>query len=288
MLKLCLKIAATLLLLTGLNACNQETEQVSVLRIGILPDQAPEELQRLYTPLFEHLSAAVGIPYELVLPSDYGDMLARFRAGQIELAYFGGLTYLLAAKTTGAQPLVMREADSRFISHFVARADTPATRLEEFRGKKLAFGSRLSTSGHLMPRYHLQENKIEADSYFSSVTYSGAHDKTVAMVVDGEADIGAANGLIVEEMMANKRQGADRLRIIWTTPHYPDYVWAIQNSVPEETREKLRDAFLQLSVYDKKQADILSRVGANIFIPARPADFRELAREAELLGLMND
>ena len=288
MLKSCLKIATVLMLLAGTSACDQKTEQVNVLRIGILPDQAPEELRRRYKPLFEHISAAVGLPYKLVMPSDYGDMLSRFKAGQIELAYFGGLTYLLAAQTVGAHPLVMREADSRFVSHFFVRAGTPATRLEDFRGKKMAFGSRLSTSGHLMPRYHLQQNKIEAENYFSSVIYSGAHDKTVAMVVDGEADIGAANGLIVEEMMANKRQGADRLRIIWTTPHYPDYVWAIQNSVPEETREKLRDAFLQLSVYDKKQADILSRVGANIFIPARPADFRELAREAELLGLMND
>jgi len=288
MLKSCLKIATVLMLLAGTSACDQKTEQVNVLRIGILPDQAPEELRRRYKPLFEHISAAVGLPYKLVMPSDYGDMLSRFKAGQIELAYFGGLTYLLAAKTAKAQPLVMREADSRFVSHFVVRADAPQTRLEDFRGKKLVFGSKLSTSGHLMPRFHLQRINIKADEFFSSVIYSGAHDKTVSMVVEGKADIGAANGLIVEEMMADRRLGADQLRILWTTPHYPDYVWAIQNSIPEKVRDKLQDAFLQLSIFDKKQAEILSRIGAKTFIPARPADFRELTRQATLLGLMND
>jgi phosphonate transport system substrate-binding protein len=274
--------------LISLSACEPSGESPKVLRIGILPDQSQEELKNKFSPLFEHISGTLGMPYELVIPSDYDDLLAKFNGSKVDLAYFGGFTFLLAQKKSNAVPIVMRDVDARFVSHFVVRADETENSLAGYGKRRLAFGSRLSTSGHLMPRFHLREAGIEPESFFSSVSYSGAHDKTTYWVRDGKADVGVANGQIVDKMIEDGRIKPGELRILWTTPPYPDYVWVMRNNISRRLREKVLDAFLQLSINDETQARTLALVGANNFIPASIKDFEELSRIALEFGLMND
>jgi len=124
----------------------------SVLRVGILPDVSEENLRKRYGPLLNHLSAKTGFDLNLVLPTDYGDLVRLFRENKVDLAYFGGLTFVQAQVFYNAEPLVMRDVDTRFTSWFLVRKSDPARNLADLKGKVFSFGSRLSTSGHLMPR----------------------------------------------------------------------------------------------------------------------------------------
>ncbi|MCP4503948.1 MAG: PhnD/SsuA/transferrin family substrate-binding protein [Deltaproteobacteria bacterium] len=49
----------------------------------------------------------------------------------------------------------MREVDRSFQSVFIAHKDSGLTSLSGLEGKRFSFGSKGSTSGHLMPRHHL-------------------------------------------------------------------------------------------------------------------------------------
>ena len=156
----------------------------------------------------------------------------------------------------------------------------------DFKGRRFAFGSKLSTSGHLMPRHFLADMKIEPEAFFGEVRYSGAHDRTAIWVRDGEVDLGAANASIVDRMYAEGRLDAAEVRIVWTTPAYPDYVWAARQGLGPEVREKLIAAFLRLSPADADQARILRGVDAGGFLPARRSDFDELRQIARALGML--
>ncbi len=68
----------------------------SILRVGILPDENGDALRKRYDPLLEYLSAKIGVDTKLVLPSDYSDLVRLFREREVELAYFGGLTFVRA------------------------------------------------------------------------------------------------------------------------------------------------------------------------------------------------
>ena len=119
----------------------QSASRPSRLRIGILPDQSPERLHDRYRDLLAHLSQSVGLPCELVMPEDYGQLAQMFEQGQLEAAYFGGYTFLMVHQNVAAQPLVMRDVDLRFWSVFVARRQEGAKKLTDFRGRSFAFGS---------------------------------------------------------------------------------------------------------------------------------------------------
>jgi phosphonate transport system substrate-binding protein len=258
----------------------------SVVRVGVLPDMSEKDLRQRYDPLMQYLSEETGLDLKLVLPADYADLLRLFGEGEIDLALFGGVTFVQANDTHQAEPLVMRDVDTRFISVFLVRHNDSATDLSDLEDKVLAFGSSLSTSGHLMPRYFLQQSKqILPEDFFGQVVYSGAHDKTAYMVRDGEADIGAVNAEIIDGMLRDGRLKQGDLRVLWQTPPYPDYVWAVQAHLNEDIKTQLRDAYLQLDFNDEHHRQILADFGATSFLPAGVKQFQPLQQIAADLEL---
>lgn len=260
----------------------------NVIRVGVLPDESDALLRQRYQSLIGFLSDQTGLDYELVIPATYSELVDQFGGGHVDLAYFGGLTFLVAEERYGAIPVVMRDVDVRFQSHFIARNDAKVggDRIVDFKGESFAFGSNLSTSGHLMPRFFLKQEGIDPERFFSEVIYSGAHDKTAEAVVAGTVDLGAANRLVIDKMFADGRLDPSVVRVVWTTPPYPDYVWAISRQIPHDLRDTILDAFLLLGPADKDHKLILDHLGAAGFLPAVPSDFQELRRVAEGQGLL--
>jgi phosphonate transport system substrate-binding protein len=258
------------------------------LRIAVLPDQTPVLLRQQHDPLVAYLGRSLGIPTELILPGDYAELTSLFRSNKVDLAFFGGLTFVQARRQGGAVPLVMRDIDLRLTTVFLANASSTGKTLEDFRGARLAFGSRLSTSGHLMPRYYLEKRGIVPESFFYEVRYSGSHDKTVDWVWRRQVDLGAANTAIVEQMYAKGIFRRGDLRIIWTTPPYPDYVWAAHPSLSASFQRRLRDAFLALSPQNPEHARVLASQSAGRFLPVKGDEFDSLTQAAAALGMLGD
>ena len=270
------------ILVAGLAACSDgEPRTPKVLRVGVLPDQGKAQLLDRYSPLLEYLEKELGIPHELIIPNTYQNLVTLFHKGELDLAYFGGVSFVKAMKADGAVPLVMRDIDLKFTSSFLVRADDPAQSVSDFRGRSLAFGSKMSTSGHLMPRYHLERQPITPESFFSSVRFSGAHDRTAYWVRDGAVELGVANSVVIANMFEDGRLTKKDVKVLWTTPPYADYVWAVARDLDAEFVTDLRDAFLELSPEDPSHRPILTPMGAGSLLPASVEDFADLAKILE-------
>jgi phosphonate transport system substrate-binding protein len=274
--KICRSLALGLALPAAACSPDNGPAPPSVLNIAVLPDEQEAALRQRYAPLVAHLGKQLSMEVRLTVPDDYGHLVELFGSGELDMAYFGGVTFLNARARYGAVPLVMRDIDAAFSSYFLARADRPESALEQFAGRSFAFGSELSTSGHLMPRRFLQERGLTPEDFFASVGYSGAHDTTVAWVRDGTAALGAANSQVVEAMLRDGRLQPGVLRILLETPPYADYVWAIRPGLPEDFVNRVRDAFLGLSMIDPEDLEVLHRMGTEGFLPASSGDFDSL------------
>ena len=271
-------IIAVLLAMPGTNdVTTGKTEPPAILRIGVLPDQSPEVLRKRFDPVLDYLSNTLQLSCELIVPESYEEMLKLFHDQKIDLAYFGGYSFIKAQQNDNAVALVMRLIDTRFTSLFIVNANSPIQTLENMKGKSIAFGSRLSTSGHLMPRYFLQRRNINPESFFSSIQYSGSHDKTVFLVRDGIVDVGAANATTIRSMLDNNRVTSKDIRILWETPPYADYVWATHPKFIESFNTQIREAFLQLSPENPEHATVLQHLNAIGYIPADTEYFASLA-----------
>ncbi|MDH3647316.1 MAG: phosphate/phosphite/phosphonate ABC transporter substrate-binding protein [Gammaproteobacteria bacterium] len=281
----------TLILAMTVCACANDDDRKSsapdVITIGVLPDQNKSDLTRRYAPLMDYLETETGLDIVLSIPSDYEEFLDEFNAGHLQLANFGGMTFIQAEQKSQAVPLVMRDIDLQFTSCYIINASDGRRSVAEFEGEVFSFGPNLSTSGHIMPRYFLITGGIVPERFFSSVQYSSGHDQTAKWVSDEIVAIGVANCDIVQSMFDDGRLSTAKLRILETTPPYPNYVWATQASLDLSLKHLLRDAFLGLDLTNPMHLPLLKAQGAGGYLPAGRDDFEDIrAAVRELASLV--
>jgi len=262
--------------------------QIQVIRVTGIPDENPTELARKNQPLVEYLEKQLGAKVVYVPVVDYGAAVSALAAGKVDFAWLGGFTHVQARIMAGAEPVVQRDIDRHFQSVFIANAAANVKTVEDCRGKTFAFGSRSSTSGHLMPRYFmLTQLHINPDKDLAGeVVYSGAHDATVKLVESGKIQCGALNAEVWKRMSDDNKVDKAKVKVVWTTPQYVDYVWTVRKGVPAEIVAKFRAAFLALNPANPQDKTILDLQEANKFVIASPSDFDPLEKIGRDTGLI--
>ncbi|MEP7083767.1 MAG: PhnD/SsuA/transferrin family substrate-binding protein, partial [Betaproteobacteria bacterium] len=79
-----------------------------VFRITAIPDESPTELARKAAPLVKYLEQKLGMKVEFTPVSDYAASVEALANKQIDMAWFGGFTFVQANVRSGgkAVPLV--------------------------------------------------------------------------------------------------------------------------------------------------------------------------------------
>lgn len=259
----------------------------SMLRVSAIPDEAPTELQRKFTPLGKYLERETGMKVEFIPVTDYAAVVEALATHKIDLAWLGGFTYVQAKlRTNGAvAPIIQRREDAAFTSRFIT-ADPSVKSLADLKGKTFAFGSPSSTSGHLMPRYFLLQAGIDPDRDFKNIAYSGAHDATAAFVQSGKVSAGVLNASVWDKLVEQKKIDPQKVRAFATTPPYFDYNWTVRGELDPALVKKLTDAFLKLDPARSEDKEILALQRASRFISTRPENYAGIETAARAAGLL--
>jgi phosphonate transport system substrate-binding protein len=258
------------------------------LRVTAIPDEAPTELARKFGPLGRYLEARLGRPVEWTPVTDYAAAVEALVSGKVDLAWFGGFTFIQAKIRSGGQviPLVQRAEDQEFRSVFITGAASGIHALPDLKGHTFSFGSQSSTSGHLMPRSALLQAGIDPEHDLGRIAYSGAHDATIAAVAGGKVDAGALNISVWEKFVAEHKVDTTQVKVFYTTPTFYDYNWSVSTRMPEAVRERVRQAFLDLSPATPEGKEILNLQRATRFIPTRAENYQAIEAAARSAGLL--
>ena len=284
-------------LAAAMGSCSSEPPSAGqVLKIGAIPDQNPEKLNRLYGLLSDELSASLDVAVRYVAVSNYAAAVSAFRSGSLDLVWFGGLTGVQSRlQTPGAMVLAQRDIDAEFTSVFIAngasglRPMTSADQLVQLKGRRLAFGSESSTSGRLMPQYFLGENGVKMDDLSGGGPgFSGSHDATIAVVESGAYEVGALNEQVWRSNVDEGRVDAEKVAMIWRTPPYVDYHWVARPDLNARFGEgfidRLQSSLLSLTPETERGALVLELFGAKRFIPAQNEDYAKIEAVGRQLG----
>jgi phosphonate transport system substrate-binding protein len=279
-------VLKSVLALAALSAAGAVFSQ-QVFRITAIPDESPTELARKAGPLVKYLEGKLGMKVEYTPVTDYAASVEALANKQVDLAWFGGFTFVQANVRSGgkAVPLVQREEDEKFKSVFIT-TDASIKSLADLKGKTLSFGSQSSTSGHLMPRSFLLGAKIDPDTDLKRVAFSGAHDATIAAVAAGKVDAGALNISVWEKFVADKKVDPTAVRVFYTTPGYYDYNWTVHADMPAAMKEKLAKAFLDLNKSTPEGKEILELQRATRFVPTKVENYKGIEAAAKNAGLL--
>ncbi len=255
------------------------------LIITAIPDDGDADRMREHFGLLaRHLGEAVGRPVEYMHVQNYAASVTALATGRAHIAWLGAVTTAQAWQLMGddLKVLACRDIDKGFVTYFVAHhgADIPeVTDLGELaelardRNWTFTFGSRSSTSSHLMPRkFFMDQSGTTPERVFRRVAYSGSHDVVMQMVAQGSYTLGAMN-------YASWDRASEALKarapIVYRSPAFTNYALTARADLGDELLGQLRSALFDLSDGSEAGQRILGYLGAGAFIPAELSEWAD-------------
>jgi len=262
-LSLTLTLLLTMAIFTGYAAAEASyKDTVKKLVIAYLPNEQTEDLAEARGLMQGAMSEYLGIPVGEFNSVDYNATVEAMRTGHADLAYFGPLTYVQAARRANAEALVIAAdggdvTKSGYYSLFVVKADSELQSIEDLVGCTFGFVDPNSTSGNLVPTYELMmkfdltNDEIHTNGkLFESVIFTGTHPNSIQAVLHGDVDAAAiASDTLASQINLGIIEESD-LRIIHTSDWIPSSPMAIRGDLPQD----LKDAVLEfLLAYDNSE-----------------------------------
>ena len=257
-----------------------------------IPDQDETRLRARFDQVADYLKAELGTDVRYVPVKSYAAAVTAFKNDQVQLAWFGGLSGVRARLLVNdSEAIAQGYEDQFFVTYIIANTSTGLSYSQDFpegiKGKTFTFGSKGSTSGRLMPEFHIRSQLGGApDKVFSRVGFSGDHSRTISLVQSGSFEVGATNFKVWQKEAALGKIDPSKVTVIWQTPTYPDYQWSIRGDVDarygDGFKMKVRKALL--GIKDKALLDAFPRKS---FVPATNSDYQPILDTAKSIGLVD-
>ena len=233
----CAALGALAVAITTYTTNAAGAQELKELKIALLPTDTPDEEIKAHKPMTDHLAKALGIPVTV----------------QIGIDYLGPFSYVLAHESMKGtvEPLVtgVRKSSgvSTYNSVFLVRRDSGINKVTDI-GKKHAFGfaDPASTSGYLVPLWHLQKLGIDPNRDFKSVFFAGGHAAVQMALQNGKIQAAGDNLPSFHKLVKQGRVKEKDIKIIWTSPPIPGSPITIRADVPWEIKYKLIKAFMSI------------------------------------------
>ena len=255
------------------------------LRVGLIPNENPEEVEAQYQPLEDYLKKKLGREVELSVPTTYNAVVEAMVSGELDLAYFGGLTYVQARQRADVHPLFTevnpRTGTTKYRSVIIVPADSNVKNVEDLRGKDFAFGSVSSTSGSLYPSIMLNQAGLDYRTDLGEVVYTGGHDTTAQAVANGRVAAGGLEDRILYDLQEEGIIGKDKVRVIEESDPIEGYPWVVRDDLSDRDERALTEAYLNME--DPKLLDLLR---AEDYEKVRASDYDYVEEQARKLDLL--
>jgi phosphonate transport system substrate-binding protein len=249
--------AAAAVVATGAHAQDWKSKYPELV-FATVPDENASGVTDRYAPLMAYLSKELGVKVTLRIAQDYAAVIEGQKAGQIHIAQYGPASYA-RAYTTGAKvtPFGMQvnaDGTKGYYSVLYVKKDSAAQKIEDLKGKNLCLVDPNSTSGNNVPRFAMDKMRIEPETFFGKVVYSGSHENAIIAVQQGTCD-GAFNWWNDENesnLLRMDRKGlakAADFRIIFKSDQIVNSPLAYLTDLPEDLKKAIRDAAF---TFDKK------------------------------------
>lgn len=225
--------------------------------LALKPDKNPEVLRAEKTQLETWLGARLGQTVEVIIPLSATIILEGFANGTIDVGYLSA-TDLVNARTRKVADLLLAgefpDGRRAYDSYWVVKADSPHRTIADLRGRPVAFASRTSTSGFVVPLLDLQRRGLlgpDADpaGFFGqgNVFFGVGYVSAIQRVLEGDADAAAVSYYVLDEDKHLTPEQRGRLRRLQSQGPVPSHVLAVRASLPAESRNALRNALLGLN-----------------------------------------
>jgi phosphonate transport system substrate-binding protein len=198
-----------------------------------------------FLPLFDAVTRAKGVHFDVRVGQSYAAVVEAMAGDQVDVGFFGAVSYLQAKKRAGAELLAVsvENGSSVYYAGVFVRRDSSLKTLADMKGKSLALGDPGSTSSFAYPLAMLIEAGVDPVKDLSKVVLAGSHVNSLTACAEGHVDAAAASFVSLEKAVDEKKLAPDALRPLARSDAIPNPPLAMASRLPADLKATLRDGF---------------------------------------------
>jgi len=233
----------------------------------------------MYAGLVDWLGRRLGRPATLLQRRNYFEANEAIRRGDADVAFICTGAYVRALRDGGyaellAVPVV--GGATTYHSVLLVGASSPWKRLEDLRGRSVAFVDPLSLTGRLYVAHRAREIGADEAAFFSNITYTGSHDRSIEAVARGLVAAAPVDELVLRAALVRSPDLGAAVRVLERSPPFGIPPVVVPRQLPAETKRALAGAFLEMHESPTGR-DVLLALGIDRFAPPSE-DLYEAAR----------
>ncbi|MEM8505192.1 MAG: phosphonate ABC transporter substrate-binding protein [Cyanobacteria bacterium P01_D01_bin.1] len=277
--------------------------ELAELDFGIISTESQDNLKPKWEPFLAAMADGIGRPVNGFFATDYAGVIEAMGAGKIQLAWYGGKSYIEAAARSDAEAFaqtVASDGSKGYYSYLITNKENPIVAdidteagngdqyvVDNADNLTFAFNDPNSTSGFLVPSYYVfASNGVNPEQAFSELIYAGSHEATAQAVANNQVDVATNNSESLVDLEKSDPDAAEQIQVIWTSPVIPSDPIAYRNDLPDCLKDQVKEFFF---TYDDPA--VLGDLEWQGFDEAGDADWntiRELNIGKEILEVQND
>lgn len=257
--------ALVLLFLWGCgNADTASTRSPKKLTVGLLVAEGSERTFEKMDILTRYFSKKLGMEVKQIQITNPSAMIEAMRAKKIDVGSGGAFTYLVASKNAGAEAIITTAtADGNpqfYNSCLITSATSGINSIDEVlknpQQYTLAWAYPTSTSGHLVPRYFMQQKGVMPEN-FKEVFTSTDHAATVLSAASGKVDVAAVMYATLERFITLGRVKRSDVKVLWTSEPIVEGPIFVRKDLDPALKKRIQQAYVDMEKEDPEAREVL-------------------------------
>jgi phosphonate transport system substrate-binding protein len=234
------------------------------------PVEDPAVYAKVWRGFLDHIEKVTGKKVQFFSVQSNAAQIEAMRAGRLHITGFNTGGNPLAVACAGFKPFaMMAHADDSFgyEMEIITYPGSGIEKVQDLKGKKLAFTSETSNSGYKAPSAILKaEYSLEARKDFEPV-FSGKHDNSILGVANKDYVAAAIANEVMKRMIARGVIKANQVKSIYKSQTFPTTGYGVVYNLNADLQEKIKQAFFSFEWKGSALAEEFSKAGESKFIP---------------------
>lgn len=260
----------------------------ATLVFAYTPVEDPAVYKAAWSDFLVHLEKVTGKKVVFFPVQSNAAQIEAMRSGRLHVAGFNTGSNPLAVNCAGLTPFtMMAKANGKFgyEMEIITYPGSGIEKVEDIKGKSLAFTSPTSNSGFKAPSALLKsEFKMIKDRDFKA-TFSGKHDNSILGVANKDYQAASIANSVKTRMIKRGVITADQTKVIYTSQTFPTTSYGHVNTLKPELAGKIKEAFKSFK-WDNDDGTMSSlhkefQAKSDKFIPINYKEFWSVIRQID-------
>lgn len=234
------------------------------------PVEDPSVYVDVWKEFLDHLAATTGKSVEFFPVQSNAAQYEALRAGRLHIAGVNTGGNPIAVACSGFRPFAMMAREDGTFGYemeIVTYPDSGITKVEDLKGRQLAFTSETSNSGFKAPQALLEsEFSLKAGDDYTPA-FSGAHDNSILGVANKDYDAAAIANSVLKRMIGREAVSKDALVSIYKSATFPTTGYGMAHNLQPELQDKIKEAFFSFDWEGTALKKEFEAQGESKFVP---------------------